>query len=538
MDEADYVVIGAGSAGCVVAERLGRDPSVRVAVVEAGGSDRRFWVQVPLGYGKTFYDPAVTWGYRTEPDPGLAGRSDYWPRGRLVGGSGSINAMVWIRGDARDFDDWAALGNPGWSFADVLPVFRAIEDNAAGADAWRGRGGPMSVADVSRRLHPLARRFLEAGAILGHAVNPDFNGATQEGVGTYQLTVRRGWRHSSAKAFLRPAIARGNVSVMTGAVVVRIVTEAGRAVGVEVRRDGETRLVRARREVILSAGAIGSPHLLHLSGIGPAAMLLANGVPVVHDSPAVGRNLMDHQGINYLYRARVPSLNSLLRPWWGKLGAGIAWALFDRGPIGLSLNQAGGFVRTRPDLDRPNIQLYLQAITTVTGRAGTRPLFTPDPFPGFALGLSNCRPTSRGWLDLRSPDPAVPPRIVANALSTDGDIRDAVEGVRLIRRLAATGPLAEAVAEELVPGPSVATDDDLADDFRRRCGTVYHPCGTCGMGPDPRTSVVDARLRVHGIDRLRVIDASIFPVIVSGNTNAPTIMVAAKGADMVVADAR
>lgn len=538
IEEADYIVVGAGSAGCVVAERLGRDPATQVLVLEAGGSDRRFFVQVPLGYGRTFYDPRLNWGYVAEPDPGLAGRAEYWPRGRVIGGSGSINAMVWIRGDRRDYDDWASLGNPGWSFDDVLPVFRSIEDNAAGEDVFRGRGGPMPIADMSQRLHPLAARFIEAGVALGLPFNPDFNGQCQDGVGVYQLNIRKGWRQSAAKAFLRPALRRGNVAVLKGAVATRVVVEGGKAVGVEFRRGGETRMVRARREVILSAGAIGSPHLLQLSGIGPAPMLAAQGIPVVHDHPAVGANLQDHQGINYLFRAKVPSLNSLLRPWWGKLAAGLAWAVLDRGPIGLSLNQAGGFARTRPGLDRPNIQLYLQAITTITAKSGTRPLLTPDPFPGFALGLSNCHPTSRGWIDLASPDPRVAPRIVPNALSTVEDIRDAVEGVKLLRRLASSAPLAGVIAEELVPGHAVDGDEALAEDFRHRAGTVYHPCGTCCMGPDPARSVVDARLRVHGIGGLRVVDASVFPLIVSGNTNAPTIMVAAKGAAMIAEDGR
>jgi choline dehydrogenase len=525
VEDADYVVVGAGSAGCVVAERLGREPSARVAVVEAGGTDRRFFVQLPLGYGRTFHDPRVTRTYHTEPDPGLGGREDHWPRGRVVGGSGSINAMVWIRGDVRDFDDWAALGADGWSAADVAPVFDEVEAR-------------MVVADPTGRLHPLARLFLETGLALGFPSNPNFNGETQEGVGTYRITVRNGWRHSSAKAFLRPAVRHGNVRVLKNATATRILFEGDRAAGVEIRRGGETLIVRARREVVLSAGSIGSPQLLQLSGIGSGTLLSAHGIPVVVANPAVGRNLMDHQGINYLYRSRVPSLNGLLRPWWGKLAAGFAWAMFDRGPLGLSLNQAGGFVRTRPDLDRPNIQLYLQAITTVTGRTGTRPLLTPDPFPGFALGFSNCRPTSRGHLEIRSPDPMDAPRIVANVLSTAEDVRDAVEGARLIRRLAATRPLADAIAEELVPGPGVTDDDALLRDFRHRCGTVYHPCGTCRMGPDPARSVVDPRLRVHGVRGLRVIDASVFPTIISGNTNAATIMVAARGAAMMVEDGR
>jgi choline dehydrogenase len=385
-------------------------------------------------------------------------------------------------------------------------------------------------------LHPLAARFLRAGMEAGLPPNPDFNGASQEGVGLYQINIRDGRRLSAAKAFLRPAAARGNVAVLTGSRALRIVLEGRRAVGVEVRRGGFTTIIRARRGVVLSAGSVNSPQLLELSGIGAPEVLRRQGVAVHLALPAVGENLQDHVGINYIYRAGVPTLNNLLRPWWGKLGVGAAYVMLRRGPLGMSLNQAGGFVRTRPDLARPNVQLYLQAITTVTARSGTRPLLTPDPFPGYALGLSNCRPTSRGSIHIRSADPEAPPRIVPNALATPGDIAEMVEGVRLIRRIAAAPSLAAVTIEELLPGPGVDGDAALADDFRARCGTVYHPVGTCRMGPDPSAAVVDHRLRVHGIEGLRVIDASVFPTIVSGNVNAPTMMVASRGAEMAVED--
>ena len=534
----DFVVIGAGSAGCVLADRLSADGRYTVAVIEAGGSDRRFWVQVPLGYGRTLYDPSLNWAYRTEPDPGLAGQSDYWPRGKLFGGSSSINAMVWIRGDSRDFDDWAAEGNPGWSYADCLPAFKSLEDNEAGADEWRATGGPLRIADVSGRLHPLAARFIEAGRQAGLAFNRDFNGPSQEGIGVYQINVKNGWRMSAAKAFLRPAAARRNVRVFAHAHACRILFEAGRATGVEIDRAGRRAIVGARREVVVAAGAVNSPQLLQLSGIGPAAHLQALGVAVLRDSPAVGAHLQDHLGINYTYRSRLRTLNDELRPWWGKLRAGVNFMLRSRGPLSISLNQGGGFVRTRAGLDRPNIQLYFQAISTLAAKSGTRPLLTPDAFSGFSIGLSNCKPASRGSIMARSPDPFAPARIAPNALGCATDVQDVLEGLRLLRRLAAQPALREVIDAELAPGDAVADDAGLIADFRRRSGTVYHPVGTCRMGPDIARAAVDARLRVHGAAGLRVADASVFPSIISGNTNAAVMMVAAKAAAMILEDAK
>lgn len=538
MDEVfDFVIVGAGSAGCVLAERLSASGRHSVAVIEAGGSDRRFWVQTPLGYGKTFYDSSLNWRYHAEPDAGLAWRSDYWPRGKLLGGSSSINAMVWIRGAAEDFDDWAAEGNAGWSYADCLPFFKAIEDNEAGEDFWRGRGGALRVSDVSDRLHPLAKRFIEAGRQAGFPFNPDFNGAAQEGIGVYQINTRKGWRASAAKAFLRPAAKRANVSVLTDAMVARVLFEGRRASGVEIRRGAQGRIIGARREVILAAGAVNSPQLLQISGVGPGAHLSGLGVGVLHDNGAIGRHLQDHIGINYTYRSRVKTLNQALRPWYGKLAAGLDFLIRSRGPLSLSLNQAGGFVRTRPELKRPDIQLYLQAISTLGAKTGSRPLLNPDPFPGFSLGLSNCRPTSRGAIFARSADPFAAPRIVPNALATSEDVETCLEGVKLLRRLAAQPALSEVVEAELAPGPDVRSDADLIQDFRTRSGTVYHPVGTCRMAPSGASGVVDARLRVYGLEGLRVVDASVFPTIVSGNVNAAVMMVAARAASLILADA-
>mgnify|MGYP005806190887 CR=1 FL=1 len=535
-DNVDYVVVGAGSAGSALAEALSRDGRSRVAVIEAGGSDRRFFVQMPLGYGKTFYDRSINWGYRTEPDPGLAGQAEYRPRGRIVGGSGSINAMVWIRGDHRDYDEWAAEGNAGWAFEDLLPLFKAIEDNQAGANEWRGTGGPVHVSDVSRQLHPLASRFIDAGLGAGFVANDDFNGPSQEGIGVYQINTRNGWRMSSAKAFLRPALKRGNVRLITNALTTRILFDGKRAVGVEYIENGVTKSIRAGREVILSAGAINSAQLLELSGIGEAGLLKRLGIDLVVDSPAVGNHLQDHLGINYVYRSRVPTLNQTLGTWWGKLLAGAQFLLTGSGPLSLSLNQGGGFVKSRPDLDRPNIQLYFQAISTFTAKKETRPLLGPDAFPGFAIGLSNCRPKSRGSIHIRSKSPLDHPRIDANAFGTPEDVVDMLEGVKILRRIAAQPAFADIIAEELAPGPNVVTDEDLIDDFRHRSGTVYHPCGTCRMGPAIESAVVDQRLRVHGVGNLRVADASIFPSVISGNTNAAAIMVGVKAGMMVMED--
>jgi len=534
----DFVVVGAGSAGCVLAERLSAGGRYTVAVIEAGGSDRRFHVQMPLGYGRTFYDRAINWNYAAEPDPGLDGRADFWPRGKLLGGSSSINAMVWIRGAPRDFDAWAAEGNPGWAYADVLPFFKALEHNQAGEDPWRGTGGRLHVSDVSAGQHPLVQRFIAAGRQAGFAFNADFNGPSQEGVGLYQITTKDGWRMSAAKAFLRPALRRPNIALLTRAHATRVLLEGRCATGVEIMRGGAREIVRARREVILAAGAINSPMLLQLSGIGSAEHLAAIGVPVKLDSPAVGRHLQDHLGINYTYRARVATLNQILRPWWGKLIVGGKFFLVGRGPLALSLNQGGGFVRSRPDRTEPNIQLYFQTISTMASRAGTRQLLRPDPFPGFSIGLSTCRPTTRGSILARSCDPLDAPRIRPNAYGTAEDVADMLEGVKLLRRLAAQPALADIIDAELAPGPAARSDGDLEADFRRRSGTVYHPCGTVRMGPEIGSAAVDARLKVHGIEALRVIDASVFPRIISGNTNAPTMMVAAKGAALVLDDAK
>src|SRR5690606_35717658 len=460
----DYVIVGAGSAGCVLAERLSANGRHRVLVIEAGGSDRRFYVQMPLGYGKLFYDPAVNWLYATEPDPGLAGNRDHWPRGKVLGGSSSINAMVWIRGHASDYDDWESEAGGAWGWEAARTAYRAIEDNEAGGDDWRGVGGPLFISANRRDLHPLCETFIRSTEAAGLPRNSDFNGAVQEGVGIYQMTIKGARRNSAARAFLRPAMRRANVTVMTHAQVTRVIFEGRRAVGVELRHRGETRRIRAGREVILSGGAINSPQLLMLSGIGPAEHLKAHGIAVVAGSPQVGQTLSDHQGINYTWRMKVPTYNDILRPWWGKALVGMRYFLGGKGPLAKSINHGGGFFRTSPDLARPNMQLYFQAFSTLIPREGERPLLTPDPFSGLSIGLSNCRPTSRGEITLRSADPFAHPKITANAFSTNHDVEEMLAAVKFLRHIAAQDPIGPLIAEELRPGPEVQSDEALIAD--------------------------------------------------------------------------
>src|SRR6056297_3196981 len=536
MAEYDFIIVGAGSAGCVLANRLSANGRFTVLLLEAGGSDLNFWIWMPIGYGKTFYKPSVNWMYHTEPDPALNGRVSYWPRGKVLGGSSSINAMVYIRGQPRDFEDWKAMGNPGWGWDDVLPYFRKSETNDRGGDAWRGDSGPVHVATMDRDLHPLCHDFIEAGQQLQMPHNRDFNGATQEGVGTYQNTARGGMRMSAARAYLRPAARRRNLHTVTNALAERVVFDGRTAVGVTYRRNGALHTARARHEVILSAGAVNSPQLLQLSGVGPGALLQAKGIEVVQHSAGVGSHLQDHLGIDHLYRSKVPTLNNQLHPWYGKLWHGLRYVLTRRGPLSLGVNQAGGFVRSRPGLDQPNMQLFFSPVSYTKAPPGKRPLMNPDPFPGFLLGAQPTRPTSWGHLEIRSADPADAPAIHPNYMTTEHDIREMLEGVRIMRRFADTPALSRVIAEEIAPGPGVQTDEDLIADCRARAGTVFHPVSTCRMGPDASRDVVDARLRVHGMGGLRVVDASIFPTLTSGNTNAPAIMVGEKGADMILED--
>ena len=528
----DYIIVGAGSAGSVLANRLSENPKTRVLVIEAGGSDQRFFVQMPLGYGKLFYDPAVNWLYKTEPDPGLNGASDHWPRGKILGGSSSINAMVYIRGHNTDYDDWAALGNTGWGWSDVLPAYRAMEDNEAGSNTYRGQGGPLFISAGAKDNHPLVQPYLAACAAVGLATTADFNGETQEGAGLYQFTIKGRRRNSAARAFLRPAMKRANLAVLTGAHVARVLFDGPRAIGVEYRKNNQLHQALGGK-VILSGGAINTPQLLLLSGIGDGAALRAVGLQTLHHNPNVGAHLNDHQGINYTFRMKVPTYNDILRPWWGKLAVGLQWVLTGRGPLAKSINHAGGFFRTDPALTRPNMQLYMQAFSTLLPRNGERPILTPDPFSGLSIGLSNCRPTSRGAITLKSSDPFDHPRITANAFSTNHDVSEMLDAVKMLRRIAGADPLKSLIAEELRPGPAIHSDAALIADLRSRSGTVYHPSCTARMGPDPASAVIDPQLRVHGIQNLLVCDAAAFPTLPGGNTNAPAMLLGWRGAEII-----
>ena len=540
MPEYDYIVIGAGSAGCVLANRLTASGATTVLLLEAGGPDRSPWIQVPIGYGRTFNDPRFNWMYQAQPDPTLDNRSQFWPRGKVLGGSSSINAMVYVRGQPGDFDDWAAAGNPGWSYADVLPYFRKLEDHPCGEPQFHGVGGPVGVSDVSARVHPLCRLFLEACDSLGIARTPDFNGSQPEGSGLWEVTIRDGVRVSASSAYLHPVRHRGNLTIRLRAQATRVVFEGRRASGVEFVESGGKQLVRARREVILAAGAINSPQLLELSGIGDGQLLRRFGIPVIANSPAVGERLQDHLAVSHFYRSRVPTLNDELAPFLGKVRAALQYALGGRrGPLSMSVNQAGAFVRSRPQLTRPNIHVYFNPASYSTTTLGsTRRLMKPDPYPGFLMSYNTCRPVSRGSIHIRSADPLQAPEIQPNALSAPEDLQDVFEGARLLRRIVAAQPLAAITEAEREPGSGVTSDEALLADFRRRAGSVFHASGTCAMGSDARTSVLDPRLRVRGVSALRVVDASAFPNVTSGNTNAPVMMLAEKGADLILEDSR
>ncbi len=533
----DYIIVGSGSAGSVLADRLTASGKHRVLLLEAGGTDWRFYVQMPLGYGKTFYDKSVNWMYKAEPDPGLNGQSDFYPRGKLLGGSSSINAMVYIRGHRQDYEDWRAAGNVGWGWDEVLATYRKIEDYAAGDPDLRGRGGPLTITDLGSQAHPLCKPYLEAAEKAGLPFTPDFNGKSQEGAGLYQFTIKGGIRNSAARAFLHPAMKRKNLLVETHAQATKILFEGKRAVGVAYVQRG-MKLDAKGREVILAGGAINSPQLLQLSGIGPGALLQSLGIPLVHANANVGARMQDHHGINYTWRMKVPTLNDELRPWWGKLKAGLQYVLTRKGPLSLSINQGGGFFRTHPEMTRPNMQLYMQAFSTLIPKAGERPILNPDPFSGLSLGLSNCRPTSTGEVMIKSPDTLVHPKISFNAYGTNSDVEEMLAAVKFLRKIAAQEPLKGLMAEELRPGPEINTDEAMINDFRQRSGTVYHHSCTCRMGPDEATSVVDSRLRVHGVEGLRVCDASVFPNLIAGNTNAPAMMVGWRGAEIMLEDAR
>jgi len=521
-DEFDVVVVGAGSAGCALAGRLTEDPSIRVLLLEAGGSDKVLEVQVPAGLYKT-WRTRLDWNYTTEPQPGLGGRKLFWPRGKLLGGSSSINAMIYIRGAAADYDEWAQLtGDPAWSYEHVLPLFRRMEDNARGADRFHGVGGPLRVEDL-RSPHPWTRAVIQSAVAAGYPRNDDFNGATQEGVGQYQVTQKRGRRWSSADAYLHPAEARPNLTVRTGAFTTRVLVEGGRATGVEYRASGRVHTVRATREVVLSGGAINTPQLLMLSGIGPGDHLREVGVDVVHDLPGVGGGLQDHPLVPVVWNVR--SGKSLFR---AESPSGYAqWFGARRGPLTSNLAEAGLFTRSNPELAEPDLQFHFLPV-----KFWKQAEVDPD-VDAFTAATVLVKVHSRGSVRLRSADPTWAPAIDAGYLTDERDLDALVCGVEKAREIASAGPLASILGDEWSPGGTVRGRDGLRATVKDTLESLYHPVSSCRMGTDEQ-AVVDAQMRVHGVDGLRVVDASVMPTLVRGNTNAPTILLAERAADLIL----
>lgn len=526
----DYIVVGAGSAGCVLANRLTADPTKTVLLIEAGGSDRHPWIHIPVGYFKTMHNPALDWCYVTEPDVGTAGRALQWPRGKVLGGSSSLNGLLYVRGQHEDYDRWATLGNVGWSYADVLPYFIKSEDQARGVSPYHGVGGLLKVSDLRLR-RPIADRFVAAAKEIGIPFNEDYNGATQEGVGYFQQTAYNGLRWSTAKGFLRPAMQRKNLHLITHAHLMRVVFEGKRAVGVEYRRAGKVCRADAACEVVLSAGAIGSPQILQCSGVGPSALLKRVDVPLVHDLPGVGQNLQDHLQIRLVFKTRLKTLNDEVNSVFGKVWIGLQYLFNRSGPLTLAASQVTIFTRSKHGLTRPDIQFHMQPLSADKPGQGAH------KFSAFTASVCQLRPFSRGHVSIKSSDAAIYPGIYPNYLADPRDQEVAVAALRVARRIAAAPSLAPYIRSEFVPGPEYESDAQLLDAARRFSQSIYHPCGTCKMGSDT-LSVVDSRLRVHGIAALRVVDASIMPEIVSGNTNAPVIMIAEKAADMIIEDAQ
>jgi choline dehydrogenase len=529
--EFDYVIVGAGSAGCVLANRLSADGRNSVLLLEAGPKDTNLWIHVPLGYGKLFKEKTVNWMYQTEPEPGLDGRTVFQPRGKVLGGSSSINGLLYVRGQHEDYDRWRQRGNAGWGYDDVLPYFKKAENQQRGADEYHGAGGPLPVSDW-RHADPLSEAFVVAAAQTGIPTNPDFNGASQEGAGFFQTTTQRGRRASTAYSYLRPAKSRSNLHVETSALAQRILFEGRRARAVEYRQGGALRTARARKEILVSGGAYNSPQLLQLSGVGPAELLKQHGIDIVLDAPGVGNDLQDHLQVRLVTRCSQPvTLNDILNHPVRRVMAGARYAAFRRGPLTIAAGTSGAFFKTDPRLATPDIQIHFLPFST--DRMGEK----LHSFSAFSASVCQLRPESRGSLRIRSADPAVPPEIRINYLATETDRTAFIEGFKILRQILAAPALKPYAVDEILPGSKVTSDEDILAFCRKTGSTVYHPTSTCRMGNDP-LAVVDQRLRLRGIEGLRVVDASVMPDLMSGNTNAPTIMIAEKASDMILEDAR
>lgn len=530
-EEFDYIVVGAGSAGCVLAARLSEDPATRVLLLEAGPPDRSLWIHLPIGYGKTMWSPTYNWCYYTDPDPNMNGRKIYWPRGKTLGGSSSINGLIFVRGQREDYDHWAALGNTGWGYDDVLPYFIKSECNQRGASAFHGVDGPLKVSDIGTK-HELIEAFIRGANECGVPRTEDFNGATQEGAGYFQLTTWKGWRCSTAKGYLTPAKRRSNLHVETNAHATKILMKDKVAVGIEYRHSGVMKVAHCRGEVLLAAGAIQSPQLLQLSGIGPTALLKEHGIEVAHALAGVGENLQDHLQIRLIYECTKPiTTNDQLNSRWGRMKLGLQWLMFRSGPLAVGINQGGCFMRALPQSATPDIQFHVATLSADMAGGSVH------PYSGFTMSICQLRPESRGHIRIKSADPFLAPEMQPNYLATELDRQTAVAGLRAARRIAAAPAMRPYVKREVKPGLHTNDDNGLLEFCRDSGATIFHPSGTCKMGQDA-LAVVDARLRVHGIDRLRVVDCSIMPTLISGNTNAPVVMMAEKAAEMIREDAR
>ena len=529
-EEFDYVIVGAGSAGCVLANRLSASGRHSVLLLEAGPKDTNLWIHVPLGYGKLFKDKTVNWMYQTEPEPGLNGRSIFQPRGKVLGGSSSINGLVYIRGQREDFERWRQRGNAGWGYDDVLPYFRKAEDQQRGADEFHGTGGPLTVSNP-RQSDPLCEAFIRGAGETGIPANPDFNGAGQEGAGYFQTTTRRGRRASTAVCYLRPARHRRNLEIRTSAPAQRILFEGRRAVAVQYRHAGTLRTARARCEILVSGGAYNSPQLLQLSGVGPADLLARHGIDVVLDAAGVGHDLQDHLQVRMVMRCSKPvTINDAINHPVRRVLTGLRYAAFRTGPLTVAAGYAGAFFKTDPRLATPDIQVHF--IPFSADKMGEK----LHAFSGFTASVCQLRPESRGSLRIKSADASVPPEIRINYLATETDRTANVEGLKILRRVLHAPALGPYVAAEVEPGAAIATDAALLAYCRQYGSTIYHPTSTCRMGSDA-LAVVDQRLRVRGIEGLRVVDGSVMPDVVSGNTNAAIIMIAERASDMILEDA-